>query len=520
MRQRLVPALGFLACSIPLVGHAGQIEGIGGRIFVADKGIELPVSRDALFELAPAARDEGEKPARPATRDDLFALEPPAEKTPQPAPEPGVPATRDALFGDERPAEKQEKQAGDAQGMPVYGYFQSEFAWTYSDPRHWSKVLGRLELGTEGRFGQGGKWKLSGRVDYNPVYDLTDFYHSGVGDKQRLGLQLRETYVDFATGDWEWRVGRQHVVWGEMVGLFFADVVSVKDSREFILPDFQILRIPQWAVRSEYFSGDFHAELVWIPFAGYDEIGEPFDPGRPGAGTDFYPYPLSPAGMPIIRKEVKPANGLDHTNFGARLSRLVGGWDLSGFYYTSMDSAPTFLRDATAQNVFTPVHKRIWQAGGTLAKDLGTFVLKAEAVYTDGRQFNVTNLTDSDGVVAQNTLDWAVGLDFNPSSDTRLNTQFFQRVYFDHEADINFDRFENAFSILVHRDLPRSWEADVLLISSLNRSDWLLRPKATWKFERDWRAVFGLDIFKGPPTGIFGQYDANDRVYAELRRDF
>ena len=515
-----MPALGLLACSAPAMGLAGNVEGIGGRVFVADKGAELPMSRDALFELAPAARDETKQPAGPATRDDLFALEPAAEKPQQPAPDPGMPATRDALFGDGHPAGKAEKQAGDAQGMPVHGYFQSELAWTYGDPRHWSKVLGRLELGTEGRFGQGAKWKLSGRVDYNPVYDLNDFYHSGVGDEQRLSLQLRETYVDFATGDWEWRVGRQHVVWGEMVGLFFADVVSVKDSREFILPDFQILRIPQWAVRSEYFGGDFHAELVWVPFAGYDEIGEPFDAGKPGAGTDFYPYPLSPAGMPVVRKEVKPGNGLEHTNFGARLSRLVGGWDLSGFYYSSMDSAPTFLRDAVVQNVFTPVHRRIWQAGGTLAKDLGSFVLKGEAVYTDGRRFNVTNLIDSDGVVVQNTLDWAAGLDFNPSSDTRLNTQFFQRVYFDHEPDINFDRFENGFSILVHRDLPRGWEADVLLISSLNRSDWLLRPKATWKFQRDWRAVFGLDVFKGPPTGIFGQYDANDRVYAELRRDF
>ena len=32
--------------------------------------------------------------------------------------------------------------------------------------------------------------------------------------------------------------------------------------------------------------------------------------------------------------------------------------------------------------------------------------------------------------------------------------------------------------------------------------------------------LFGLDIFDGPPTGVFGQFDGKDRVYSELRYDF
>jgi len=30
----------------------------------------------------------------------------------------------------------------------------------------------------------------------------------------------------------------------------------------------------------------------------------------------------------------------------------------------------------------------------------------------------------------------------------------------------------------------------------------------------------GVDVFGGPPTGLFGQYDQQDRVYSELRYDF
>jgi len=122
--------------------------------------------------------------------------------------------------------------------------------------------------------------------------------------------------------------------------------------------------------------------------------------------------------------------------------------------------------------------------------------------------------------VKQNTFDWVVGLDFNPEADTRVNTQFFQRIHFDHDPNIVPDRVENGFSLLVNHKLSDTLEAEAMLVSSLNRSDWMFRPKLSWGFERNWRILFGVDIFSGPPTGIFGQFDDKDRVYTEVRRDF
>ena len=60
-----------------------------------------------------------------------------------------------------------------------------------------------------------------------------------------------------------------------MVGLFFADVVSARDLREYLLPSFDIIRLPQWAARAEYFFGDSKLELVWIPVPTFDNIGKP-----------------------------------------------------------------------------------------------------------------------------------------------------------------------------------------------------------------------------------------------------
>ncbi len=427
--------------------------------------------------------------------------------------------SRDELFGDDADlpkaeAESQAKPA--AAGSGIKGYLQFEMARTISEPVHWSKMLTRAELGSQGNLGNGVRWKLGARVDYDAVHDLYDFYPSDVKDDQRFNLYLRENYLDISANDWDFRLGKQNVVWGEMVGLFFADVVSARDMREFILPEFDAMRIPQWAARAEYFKDDFHAEFLWIPVASYDEIGE--------SGAEFYPYqPTQPGVGVTYRNEDIPARTIANSNYGLRLSTLKNGWDMSGFLYSSMDVTPTFYRDLSSSPgtiVYEARHDRIDQAGGTLAKDFGSIVLKAEAVYTHGRQFTVLRLDDSNGVVPQNTLDWAVGLDFDLPSDTRLNVQMFQRAFFDYDPGLISDRHENGYSLLVSHKFTDKLDAQVTWISSLNRTDWLFRPRMTWQFERNWRLAAGVDVFNGPAYGLFGRYDANDRVYSEVRYNF
>ena len=470
---------------------------------VADAAADEPVSKEALFDLLDEPKPDT---AAKQVGKDLPGL---IEKEALSAEAADKKVLFDIAESSAKPSEKTPVNA-----KAVRGYVQLEAARTYASPAHWSKALGRLELGSQGKLNGGGQWKLSGRVDFNGIYDLDDFYQSDVRDDQRAEFHLRETYLDFSSGDWEWRLGRQNIVWGEMVGMFLADVVSAKDLREFILPDFQILRIPQWAARAEYYLDDDHLELVWIPWPSYDEIGKPADFTKTGSGADFYPYPPVPNNHTFL-KEQKPSAKLSRGNFGARISRLREGWDMSGFYYTSMNNTATFY--PVALDVYEPRHDRIWQLGGSVAKDMGWAVVKAEAVYTQGRRFNLMSTGD---VVKQPMLDWAIGFDVNPDTDTRLNAQFFQSRIFDHEADVLPDRVENGVSFYVTRALPNKWRAEILLMSSINRADWMARPKVSWGFQPNWKLTFGADVFNGPITGFFGQYDAQDRVYTELRHDF
>lgn len=492
----------------------------------------LPQTAADLFGEPPAAQTpSAAKPASgdapPASADALFGELPPVSP-PSAQAAPGAPvspaadtppATADALFAEPLPAAAAAPQAEPAKPAAapksrLRGYSQLELARTYASPGHWSKAVGRLELGSQGRLENGAQWKLSGRVNYNAAFDLTDHYQSEVRDDQRAEFLVRETYLDFTAGSLDWRVGRQNIVWGEMVGMFLADVVSAKDLREFILPDFQTLRIPQWAARAEYFGDDIHAEWIWIPFPSFDKIGIPQDFASARAGADFYPYPPVP-GVPTILGEDTPGVSLDHANVGMNVSRLKDGWNIAGFFYSSMNAAATYY--PVAANVYQPRHDRIGQLGGSLSKDMGSAVLKAEAVYTRGRGFNRTTTGE---VVKQNMLDWAAGLDFNPDNDTRMNVQFIQSIVLDRDAAILPDEIENGATFFVSRALPNKWRAELFYMRSLNRTDWMLRPKLMKTLGQNLKLSFGVDVFNGPITGLFGQYDNKDRAFVELRHDF
>ena len=347
------------------------------------------------------------------------------------------------------------------------------------------------------------------------VYTFTNFYPQEVADDQRFNVLLRENYLDVGAGDWDFRLGRQQIVWGEMVGLLFGDVVSARDLRQFILPKFEILRIPQWAARAEYFKDDFHAELIWIPVPSYDNIGKP--------GSEFFAYtpPLPPGIATVFRNQDFPERSLENTNYGLRLSVLRDGWDVAAFAYSSMSVAPTFYRELVVNPLPTAIFEarndRINQLGATMAKDFGSVVLKGETVYTHGRNYEVTDLTDIDGVVPQNTLTWVLGLDFNQFDDTRINAQIFQNHFFDHNPYIIPDADTFGYSLLVSHKLNARVEAQALWISNVNGTDWMLRPRVTWNFEKNLSLALGVDVFNGPPTGYFGRYDAKT---ASIRRFF
>ena len=402
----------------------------------------------------------------------------------------------------------------------LFGSYQLEGAYTTAAPAHGSKFKSLIEAGATGAPAEGIRWKLSGRFWYDAIYDATRFYPPRVREDARLFYDVRETYLDVSLGDFDIRAGRQQIVWGEVVGLFFADVVSARELQEFLARDLDFIRIPQWALRLEWTRGDLHLEAIGIPYMTYDRIGVP--------GGDFFPSPPPPpAGSnQVIRDERIPPHTLANGSYGARASLTAGGLDTSLFYYDSVDVSPAFSRTIlpglVPTFVYTPDHARIRQGGLTLARDLGAVVLKTEAIYTSGRRLPVTRLSDADGLVAQNMVDAVVAVEYPFAAGARINAQLFTRGIFDRDPDLfAAPGFDPGGSVDVSaKAFDDRLEAEVLGVTSFKDQGWMTRFHVMWNLRKNLRLGIGADAFGGPQTGFFGRYKQSKRYVGELRYTF
>ena len=80
-----------------------------------------------------------------------------------------------------------------------------------------------------------------------------------------LDLLLRELYLDLYFNNFDLRIGKQQIVWGKADGVFITDVVSPLNLSEFLLPDFDEIRIGVNAVKFDYYIGNNTFEVIWLP---------------------------------------------------------------------------------------------------------------------------------------------------------------------------------------------------------------------------------------------------------------
>ncbi|MDX1386563.1 MAG: DUF1302 family protein, partial [bacterium] len=166
------------------------------------------------------------------------------------------------------------------------GVLRQETAFRLGSPKNFSKIKQFFKIDLKFDFNDTVKMKIGGRAWYDAVYDLTDQYPSDVDQQMRSEIALRDAYLDFFAGEVQIRLGHQRVVWGEALAQFFADVVNPRDLREFILPTFDYIRLPIWAIDLRwFFLPNATLELIATPDQTVDKLA------LPGADFSFFPAP-------------------------------------------------------------------------------------------------------------------------------------------------------------------------------------------------------------------------------------
>jgi len=337
-----------------------------------------------------------------------------------------------------------------------------------------------------------------------------------------LTFRLREAYVDLYFDNFDLRAGIQQIVWGKADGVFITDIVSPKDLFQFLLPEFDEIRIGVKGAKFDYYLGNNTFEVVWLPV---------FTPTKYADDNSVWSvkpsFPVEPI-FDYSKVIVNPS--LENSELFLKYSALTTyiDFELMGGYM--WDDDPTmfssFVPDGTGgmDLLITPEHMRLSLAGGSFSTTLGPFVFRGEAAYYFGKYFNTITPQTNQGVIQKDYIHYMVGTDFT-LFDVNISMQFIQKAIMDYEEVIKptpffKDEFNNMATFLARYSmLNETLDLEFFMYYDFEYDDALLRPRMLYDFSDSINLQLGANIFTGT-EGQFGQFNKNDMIYGKIIYSF
>lgn len=335
-----------------------------------------------------------------------------------------------------------------------------------------------------------------------------------------LDFRMRELYLDLYFKNFDIRIGKQQVVWGKADGVFITDIVSPLNLTEFLLPDFDEIRIGVIATKIDYYVGNSTFEAIWVP------VFTPTERPKPGSIWYIQPDFPTPPSWDFTKEKITP--NLENSEIFLKYTAMTSAIDFEIMGAYTWDDNPTMLtkkiiNTTTGQLtglLITPEYKRLTIGGGSFSSDIKGVILRGEAAYYNGKYFQTEDPLQPDGNVQKNYLHYLVGLDFNIGS-MKLSSQFIQQTILDYDENIQNKKTENTMTFLARYDLLReTLHLELFSYIGLSKEGALIKPKITYDFEDSFSILLGSNIFVGDEKGRFGQYKDNSMIYTKLKYSF
>ncbi len=330
-------------------------------------------------------------------------------------------------------------------------------------------------------------------------------------DKSLTGIELREAYVDYTSGSWGIRAGRQIITWGQADGIWITDLLSPSDYTEFLARDFDDIRIPVNSAKLKFFKNNFSNELVYVT------TFEPFilaKQGSPWAFTGGIPQNIPTT----LVTGTEPAKDLRNGEIANRTTFYTSGIDFSIVGLYTWNKLPTFqILPSDSGIQVTPHYYRLPVAGFDFTKMLGTFVFRGEfATYFN--EFYQSN--QNVNMVKRNSINCFIGADWMPGNDWMFSMQIYNKSILKYTKDIQADDKTFLSSLLITKKLFRNTlSLSALAFYDIDSETMFSRSSAEYSLSDNIKLTIGFDGFNGN-KGLYGQFHNNDEVWFKAKYSF
>ncbi len=362
----------------------------------------------------------------------------------------------------------------------------------------WNDAKKNLEYGASRSIAQM-KGEVSAGSSYAVISAAAEYNYR---NPARTGFRLNEAYYRYSSEIWDISVGRQVIAWGQADGFKLTDVLSARDSSEFISFSGDDARLPSDSVRLRFFHDLFTFEAVAVPFFTPNKLPRfGFENGAKDGlyyidTPDSYKTPFGSIPIQYTKTESEKPKMFTDTEAAARFSFFLPGIDfsVSGFY--GWDKNPRYVKSGYAKkgvlnskypydkdlNPYVPKelhttlneeYYRIGMAGFDAAIPAGDVTIRLETAWVGGRYFEPKELLSSlpiaqimdktsgadvpiafNAPVKKHQLLMLAGIDWIKSSWT-LSAQYFEDLILNHKNDIKRPMHKGFVSLSVSKTFLR-----------------------------------------------------------------
>ncbi|MGD0821828.1 MAG: DUF1302 family protein [Desulfomonilia bacterium] len=395
-------------------------------------------------------------------------------------------------------------------------------------------------------------------------------------------VNINEAYLDIYTGKVDFRLGVQKFAWGRLDEINPTDNLNTMDLTEGGTNDEIERKIGVPSLKINMYSDLANVELGWVPV---------YVPYRlPQPDERWFPKVLKPpeiiktdtlvGDIPVntIYQDIDlPPDTVGNSEMGVRVSKYIGGWDISCSYFTGYDTLP--LMDApvdltvkllnplaldyqiNAQVTMVPEIHRMDVFGFDFTTTMSSFTIRGEYAYFKNKYYNqkldpvleqlVTKARQDeiykdfivkylasggrDNVqvyhidphipIQEDSMKYGLGLDYI-HGDTSVSIQCIQEFIpnYDEDKPVYFNKngVDTMLTFLFKQFfLQNTMEFNMRAAYDIEFQDVIIKPSLKYNFTDNLQGTIGvLFISSKYNDSLLGQFDDNDEIFAKLRCAF
>ncbi len=440
--------------------------------------------------------------------------------------------------------------AGQIGNLTYSGYIKNETSLNYQT-HQLTKFKNIVQLGAEYKLNDNFTFFGSARYWYDNVYSWYGKYDPAQDQMQHVQRTdwLRDLYLDFNSGPWFIRVGKQQVAWGQADGITILDRVNPVDLTEYWLPDAVDIRIPVGMLNINY-SPKTNSNLQLLIIPDFQQsTGAP--PGAPFAFRSYRLFDIAKqlAGPNLNTNIYYPPMRFNTSKFGAQWQDRFHDWEYTLNYLYGYDYLARTYADKPFSRFVPPpwYYSRRFKidqlAGGSLnhtfaqkgilegltVRGEGAVIINEPTYYGDPAAGN------SAGVARWNNIFWLVGLDRYFFTKLLASFQFAQYIM-EHDGPgiaghpeykpFNTytygaqDKMENIFSLKLSANFINDRFKPEIGWSFTDDNQGKISPKISYEIIDNLVFSLGVHYFYGDERDSNGEFRKQNQVYTMLKYNF